>query len=126
MTSPNISTDPDITVLDICCGGGLIGLACAPFVGRVLGVDECDAAIQDARENAVLNGFAVEKATFETGRAESKIDAMLKACVAAGGASVGSDELAVPVVAVVDPPRGGLHPAVISALRAVRREARRL
>ena len=101
---------PALTILDICCGGGLIGLACAPFVGRVLGVDECGAAIDDARANAELNHIDANQSVFECGRAEHLIDDFLTKRMKDGTSAV----------AIVDPPRAGLHPSVIGALRLAR------
>jgi tRNA/tmRNA/rRNA uracil-C5-methylase (TrmA/RlmC/RlmD family) len=103
-----------IALLDVCCGGGLIGLVCAPYFGRVIGVDECEAAIADARVNASLNGFsdvgAGARLQFECAKAETVMSALLPSALAMSGITG--------VVAVVDPPRSGLHPSVIAALRS--------
>ena len=105
---------PSMALLDVCCGGGLIGLACAPFVGKVIGIDECETAIADARVNAALNGFSdagdVARLRFECAKAEAVMGALLPEALAAAGITG--------VVAVVDPPRSGLHPSVIASLRA--------
>ena len=48
--------DEDIILLDICCGTGTIGLSLAQHVKKVIGVDICKEAIEDAKINAELNG----------------------------------------------------------------------
>ncbi|KAK3084246.1 hypothetical protein FSP39_010652 [Pinctada imbricata] len=94
---------PTTTVLDICCGTGTIGLTLAKRVSHVIGIDNCEQAIEDARENARLNG--VENVTYHCCNVEKIINQILK--------SLQSRD----VVAVVDPPRAGLHQKVIRALR---------
>ena len=91
------------TLFDVCCGTGTIGLTLASRFSSVVGVDICEAAVRDAEVNARLNG--VENARFQAGKAESVLPALLRE--AGGGA-----------VAIVDPPRGGLHKTVLSALRS--------
>jgi tRNA (uracil-5-)-methyltransferase len=48
--------NPNATVLDVCCGTGTIGLSMAKHVKKVIGVDICQEAIDDAKVNAALNG----------------------------------------------------------------------
>jgi hypothetical protein len=50
--------EQDITLLDVCCGTGTIGLCVAasmPSVKKVVGVELCKAAVSDAKRNAELN-----------------------------------------------------------------------
>lgn len=89
---------------DLYCGAGLFGLALADRFERVLGVEIVPEAIDDARRNAVRNG--VVNATFDVGDAAAWL----------GGASGATEERPAPDVAVVDPPRAGLHPDVVRAL----------
>lgn len=91
------------TLLDVCCGTGTIGLTLARRFARVVGVDICAPAVADATANAALNG--IHNASFVAGRAEAVLPATLR-------------ELRGGAVAVVDPPRAGLHRAVLAALRA--------
>eukprot|EP01045_Picozoa_sp_COSAG04_P020370 COSAG04_NODE_2077_length_4851_cov_6.312921_4_plen_165_part_00 len=65
-------------VLDVCCGTGTIGLALARHTGcrRVLGVENCAPAVDDARINASLNDLD-GVASFSCGAAEAKIGEML-------------------------------------------------
>jgi tRNA/tmRNA/rRNA uracil-C5-methylase (TrmA/RlmC/RlmD family) len=98
-------------------------------------------AVEDATRNAASNGVA--DAVFLGERAEAVMNDVIErasadapppaaaaaaaaahtAAAGADGASAGSGGAAAPpaaitnVVAIVDPPRGGLHPSVIRALR---------
>uniref|UniRef100_A0A8C6HM34 tRNA (uracil-5-)-methyltransferase homolog A n=1 Tax=Mus spicilegus TaxID=10103 RepID=A0A8C6HM34_MUSSI len=51
--------DGGSTVLDVCCGTGTIGLALAPKVKRVVGIELCQEAVEDARMNALTNDSKV-------------------------------------------------------------------
>lgn len=44
-------------LLDVCCGTGTIGLTLAAGVGKVVGVDIVENAVEDAKANAALNGI---------------------------------------------------------------------
>ena len=103
----------DLTILDVCCGTGTIGLVCAPFVGRVIGVDIAKEAIEDAERNKALNGETVSNAEFICGKAETLMKEIIKD--AQNGRIDG--KAVKEIVAIVDPPRAGLHPDVIRALR---------
>jgi hypothetical protein len=52
-------------LLDVCCGAGTLGLVLARHCGcpRVLGVESCAPAVEDARRNAQANGLD-DVATF--------------------------------------------------------------
>lgn len=84
-------------ILDICCGTGTIGLVLAPQVAHVVGIDNNLQNIESAKANALENG--AENVTFVHGAAEKMIDMVLQ-----------KDKVvnATEVVAVVDPPRGGV------------------
>uniref|UniRef100_UPI00358F0A6B tRNA (uracil-5-)-methyltransferase homolog A n=1 Tax=Myxine glutinosa TaxID=7769 RepID=UPI00358F0A6B len=90
-------------VLDVCCGTGTIGLSLAKKVQKVVGVEMNEQAVQDARENARMNG--VVNAEFHCGRAEVLLPELLN--------TLGSED----IIAVVDPPRAGLHSRVVLSLR---------
>jgi len=100
----DVDIGKDVIVLDVCCGTGTIGLSVAKSVKRVIGVDICQEAIQDAKINAELN--KITNVEFHAGKAE---DTLHKVC----------RELPenCEVVAIVDPPRCGLHTKVLSAIR---------
>lgn len=109
-------------MVDVCCGTGTIGLVCAPFVGRVVGVESSPEAVQDAERNRELNNSR-ESAVFLLGKAEALMRDILplaqRVGAGAGAGTTGSLSAAAitEVVAIVDPPRSGLHPDVIKALR---------
>ncbi|GAB4318258.1 MAG: 23S rRNA (uracil(1939)-C(5))-methyltransferase RlmD [Candidatus Sumerlaeia bacterium] len=94
------------TLLDAYCGTGAIGLFLAGGCGRVVGIDEHQLSIWDARANARLNGF--DHCTFLAGPMRRTLD--LLGAAAPGGA----DRL------VVDPPRGGMDKASLRQLLALK------
>ena len=98
---------PKTTLLDVCCGTGAIGLSMAAAVRKVYGIEMCVAAVEDAKRNAQRNG--ITNACFVAGRAEDKITSVLRGL---------TREEKEHVVAIVDPPRAGLHDSVLKALRA--------
>jgi tRNA (uracil-5-)-methyltransferase len=106
----------DLTILDVCCGTGTIGLICAPFVGKVIGVDIAKEAIEDAERNKALNGESVSNSEFMCGKAET----LMKDIISLAQKESASGKAPTEVVAIVDPPRAGLHPDVIRALRTCR------
>lgn len=81
------------TVWDLYCGIGTISLFLSRVAGHVYGVEVSPQAIEDARENARLNGM--ENVTFYAGAAESFVP------------DAGETLLPKPDVIVVDPPRKG-------------------
>lgn len=114
-----VSDDPaDTLMFDVCCGTGTIGLHCLRegVVGRIVGVDISEPAIEDALANAERNGFAAEefkdKTRFVASRAELVMGKELR--------RVNDTKAPRSIVAVVDPAREGLHPDVIKALRSTK------
>lgn len=95
--------DMESTVLDVCCGTGTIGLALARKVKRVVGIELCQEAVEDARVNA--NNNELSNVEFHCGRAEDLVPALVS--------KLASQQL----VAILDPPRAGLHSKVILAIR---------
>ena len=120
-------------VLDLCCGGGVLGLevaraaaaAGAPHT-KVVGIELNASAVLDARANAAANGLTDPLYHAMCAKAEIGIDAALAQCrpsdgIAGSGTSRDADEGiggVEGVVAIVDPPRTGLAPSVCKALRA--------
>ena len=132
-------------LLDVCCGTGTIGLTLARDAKKVVGVDIVEESIKDAFVNAKLNG--VDNTDWQAGKAEQLIPKILndyknrikpsrtvaKKFVRLNDEDFSGDEapeaVAQPeepedkeyefddVVAIVDPPRGGLHRNVLTALR---------
>ena len=107
-------------VLDVCCGSGAIGLTVARRAARVVGLEINEQAVLDARANAERNG--VHNAEFFAGRAELTINTALRKYLGKSAEGEGFDE----VVAIVDPPRGGLHLDVLRALRSTRQVRHRM
>jgi 23S rRNA (uracil1939-C5)-methyltransferase len=98
-------------IWDLYCGVGPIGLSLAGQAGAVLGIEAMPAALEDARENARLNG--IENAGF----VEGDVRRLLRE--AAQGSRTFPAGLERPDVIVVDPPRAGLSSRVVSRIGAV-------
>jgi 23S rRNA (uracil1939-C5)-methyltransferase len=90
-------------LLDLYCGIGSIGLFLADRCNHVTGIEYVEEAIDCARENAGANGFS--NCTFHAG----DVKELLKNVDALGSAPK-------PDVVVLDPPRAGVHPDVLSEL----------
>lgn len=90
-------------VLDLYCGTGAIGIALARHCDRVIGLEANEAAVADADRNAALNDLG--NVSFVLAKAEEALEDVL--------GRLGPFE-----VAVVDPPRAGLHPKALRALAA--------
>ncbi|KAG5280873.1 hypothetical protein AALO_G00064960 [Alosa alosa] len=93
----------DSTVLDVCCGTGTIGISLAKRVKKVIGIELCQEAVEDAKVNAKLNGLS--NVEFHCGKAEDVFPTVLNAVVSPN------------VTAIIDPPRAGMHSKVILAIR---------
>ena len=112
------SAKSHVTLFDVCCGTGTIGLSLANRVGKVIGLEMSSAAVEDAKENAKRNG--IENAFYYVGKAEDTIKDALADHVPPivqqkkGAAPVVEEHV---VTAIVDPPRSGLHADVIRLLR---------
>ena len=90
---------------DLYCGIGTIGLTASKFVKKVYGIEIVEQAIEDARENAKLNG--IENAEFFAGDVEKIFDKIMK------------EKQDYPDVVIVDPPRKGLDINTVETLLAV-------
>ncbi|MEK7656853.1 MAG: 23S rRNA (uracil(1939)-C(5))-methyltransferase RlmD [Elusimicrobiota bacterium] len=89
-------------LLDLFCGGGGIGLSVADLCAQVMGVELVDSAVEDARHNAEIN--KVPNAQFMAAKVEEILPGL-----AAQGVEVDT--------VIVDPPRSGLHPSAVPALK---------
>jgi 23S rRNA (uracil1939-C5)-methyltransferase len=91
-------------VYDLYCGTGSLSLFLAREDVRVLGIEALDSAVRDAAVNAARNGMA--NCTFrqmdlrELGRHRAELEAF-----------------GLPDLVVTDPPRAGMHPKAVAALR---------
>uniref|UniRef100_A0A6P4EH32 tRNA (uracil(54)-C(5))-methyltransferase n=1 Tax=Drosophila rhopaloa TaxID=1041015 RepID=A0A6P4EH32_DRORH len=101
----------DTTMLDICCGTGTITLAFAKHCKKVLGVEIVPDAIKDAQFNAEANG--IKNCKFFTGNADDFIKSMVREALYEQEPGKPMD-----LIAVVDPPRAGLHHRSIAAIRS--------
>ncbi|WP_020008045.1 23S rRNA (uracil(1939)-C(5))-methyltransferase RlmD [Salinicoccus albus] len=97
----------DETIIDTYCGIGTIGLGAADKAGKIIGIESIESAVEDAKENAQLNG--VHNAEYHLGKSE---DVMTR--LTAEGVE--------PDVVFVDPPRKGCHPEFLEALAEVQPE----
>lgn len=59
---------PNRSVLDVCAGTGILGLAMAPQVARVVALDQTEAMMAEGRKEAARR--ALENVSFESGSAE--------------------------------------------------------
>ncbi|KAJ3679796.1 hypothetical protein LUZ60_016074 [Juncus effusus] len=136
----------DTLLFDVCCGTGTIGLTLAHRVGMVVGIEMNESAVSDAEKNAVLNGidnckFVCGKAedvmssilteylgsptAFDNNNKSnsSSVESETEVKCEEEEKTRESEEKDKEqcrfknVVAIVDPPRVGLHPVVIKALR---------
>ena len=85
------------SVWDLYCGIGTISLFLAGCAGKVYGVEIVPQAIEDAKNNAKLNG--ITNAEFFVGKAEEVLPEFYEKNV--------GDDMLHPDVIVVDPPRKG-------------------
>lgn len=93
----------ETSLLDVCCGSGAIGLCLAKKCGQVLGVELITRAVEDARTNASIN--SVENCEFFSGAAEEILSSVIRRATCKD------------LLAVVDPPRAGLHQKAIKLIR---------
>ena len=88
---------PARTVLDLYCGTGLFALQLAKAGAKVTAIEEHRQAIKDAEANVRLNRIADGQVRFVAGRVEDSVKGQFEAVV-------------------LDPPRQGCPPRVLSAL----------
>ncbi|XP_074868508.1 tRNA (uracil-5-)-methyltransferase homolog A isoform X2 [Carettochelys insculpta] len=93
----------DSTVLDICCGTGTIGISMAKKVKKVIGIELCQEAVEDAKVNAQIN--ELNNIEFHCGKAEDIVPSLINLLASHN------------LITIVDPPRAGLHSKVILAIR---------
>jgi len=94
--------DGSQTVYDLYTGLGSIALYVSQHCKNVLGIEEIDAAIDDAKLNSELNG--VTNASFLTGDVRLLLQPELV------------NTYGRPDVIITDPPRAGMHPDVVDTL----------
>ena len=92
-------------VYDLYCGTGSIGIFVSKHAKKIIGVDVIEEAIEDAKQNALLNN--IEQAQFFSGD-------VIKICNADF-----FNEHGRPDVIITDPPRAGMHEKLIVKLLAI-------
>lgn len=90
------------TVYDLYCGVGSIALTVAAHCGIVVGIEEVQAAIDDAAKNAEIN--AIENAHFYAGDVRMLLDEQM----------IGRHGR--PDILITDPPRAGMHADVVRSI----------
>lgn len=90
------------TLYDLYCGTGSIGIFCSSSAKKIIGVEAIEAAVEDAKENALLN--TVHHAQFFAG---DVIDVCNDEFFAAHGK---------PDVIITDPPRAGMHQKLVEKI----------
>jgi 23S rRNA (uracil1939-C5)-methyltransferase len=93
------------TVYDLYCGTGSIGIFVSRGAARIVGVEVIDEAVEDARENAALNGIG--HARFFSGDVSG---------VCADGFF---EQEGRPDVIITDPPRAGMSERLVSSILAI-------
>ena len=94
------------------CGIGTISLFLAQKARKVYGVEIIPQAIDDARENARING--IENVEFFVGKAEEVLPGWYQQYAVSGGDSAGNEARAD--VVIVDPPRKGCDEALLGTI----------
>ena len=101
------------SVWDLYCGIGTISLFLSQKARQVYGVEIVPQAIEDAKNNARLNG--ITNAQFFVGKAEEVLPEFYEK-------SAGDEEMRHPDVIVVDPPRKGCDEQCLSTMLAMKPE----
>ncbi|MCB0707463.1 MAG: 23S rRNA (uracil(1939)-C(5))-methyltransferase RlmD [Saprospiraceae bacterium] len=93
-------------VYDLYTGVGSIALYIAQHSKHVTGVEEIEAAIEDAKLNAQLNG--IENTTFYAGDVKDILTNEF------------TEKHGKPDLVITDPPRAGMHPKVVEIFRELK------
>jgi 23S rRNA (uracil1939-C5)-methyltransferase len=94
--------DGSQTVYDLYCGTGSIGIFVSKFAKKIIGVEVVESAVEDAKENALLNNLG--HASFFAG---DVTDICNDAFFEVHGR---------PDVVITDPPRAGMHEKLVEKL----------
>lgn len=98
-----IKTDSPRIILDLYCGAGTIGICLADDGDKLCGVEIIPEAIENAKQNAKINGRNKDNTLFVCGDASIGV----KEC---------NKKFGKPDVIIVDPPRKGLEKSVIETV----------
>lgn len=91
------------TVFDLYCGIGTISLYASKFAKKVIGVEVVEKAVQNAKENAIINKKTAENVDFICGEADKICEDLIKSKI-------------MPDVVIIDPPRKGADENLINLL----------
>ncbi len=97
---------PGLRIIDLYCGAGTFAVLFAKLGAQVIGFEENARAIDEAHENAQLNGVA-ERSSFVVGRVETLVRG-----------AIGQKALANSDIAFLDPPRKGSDEVTLRAIIA--------
>lgn len=97
-----INTSKSENVLDLYCGTGTIGIYISDIVNKVLGIESCKEAIEDANYNKKLNN--TKNCTYKLGKVENLTKEITKEYD----------------TAIIDPPRSGLDKRVVEKLLEIK------
>ena len=102
-----------ILLLDLCCGTGTIGIVMSKLerIHKIIGVELCEEALEDAKRNATQNGLGGDRVEYICDKVEQALPTILRRLQS----NATSD---VEVVAVLDPPRAGVHKSVVHGIRS--------
>ena len=89
-------------VYDLYTGIGSIALYVAKYCKQVVGIEEVEAAIQDAHANAALND--IQNTVFYAGDVKNILTTTF------------AEQHGKPDILITDPPRAGMHPKVVEML----------
>ncbi len=99
-------------MIDAYCGVGVFAVLVAPYVRRMIGIEESASAIEDAK----LNSAGVENVEFIKGKTEVVLGGWPETWPGAGpGAGDG-----IVGVLLLDPPRVGCHPDVLESVKKLK------
>jgi 23S rRNA (uracil1939-C5)-methyltransferase len=96
------------TVFDLYSGTGTIAIVISRHAKTVVGIEAVQSAIDDAERNVRING--VTNCTFVAGDLKDRLTKQTEWMAA----------FPAPDVVIVDPPRSGMHPKAVEALRRMR------
>jgi len=94
-----LALEPGQLLLDAYAGVGTFAVLLAPYVKRVMAVEESSSAVADA----VINQAGIDNITFYEGKVESVLPELAER----------------PDAAILDPPRVGCHPDALAAVLAL-------
>ena len=94
----------DIVIFDLYCGIGTIGICLEKVASKIVGIEIIPSAIENAKLNATLNSLQ-NKTEYLCGKTNELITQVITKYEKHS------------IVAIVDPPRSGLHKDVLKKIR---------